>query len=657
MSTSLETFYLPATLEAAQAFLTQGKVPDLPIERAALFAMLMALKNPSISQAALTRTLMDGHELCQLPDREGVADALSELCAELPPDIRVDGSEHLADRGLFFATDAQMAARLWCGPHGCYTDDFQARCRDTLIEQDIRLPDPSEKDNADEMDLSMDEAESRQRPIIHLRGTRDQIVVTTGFAAARSEPIAVTATAGSGKTFLMMILAEHTRGKWTHLAPSEAHRDAFLSRIGGATHVTSKTLAGVAHRAAIEWFQKSGDTRTARPPRMVESYLSLSDQAARTGIPTIGKTSPTAALQLVFRAIGRWCFSGDKELGPQHFGWRVAQTDQYPYIGWAQRIWAEMFAPIGPKDERVFSIRLYHLAKWLDLQGAHLPAMGTLLIDEAHDLSDPWYALLQRYPGGWLTMGDPYQRINGRASRAPVAKTLTMTQSVRTGVRIEPIIRRTMSLHSTPLIDGDFSGSRDNATRYRAYERGSELPERGLRVYGNTWTLLDDALRMRARGGRFRMLHASAKQMIEMARDAISLLRYGDRPRHYNLRSFTHWEEFAENLRHSGHFPMLAAFERGLSPDDIDAVEAAQAPEGTQDLTLGLLEHCKNLEFSQVVMARCCFTAPNERPKDELVKGVYVAMTRVRDELWLPGDALDRLTDQLGALQDHGDDI
>jgi hypothetical protein len=58
------------------------------------------------------------------------------------------------------------------------------------------------------------------------------------------------------------------------------------------------------------------------------------------------------------------------------------------------------------------------------------------------------------------------------------------------------------------------------------------------------------------------------------------------------------------------------------------------------------------MEFSQVVMSKCCFTSPNERYKDDLVKGVYVAMTRVQDELWMPGDALDRLSDQVRNLRE-----
>jgi hypothetical protein len=524
------------------------------------------------------------------------------------------------------------------------------------MDQDIRLLDPEERDNADGSDYFDDDKEMRPRPIIHFRGTRDQIVATTAFAAAASEPIGVIATAGSGKTHLMMALAAHVPGKWTHLASSDAQRDAFLGRIGKSTQVTSRTLANVAHQAASEWFQKSRDTRSARPSQMAVSYLTPTEQAVRAGIPTLGNAPPVLALQTLFRAISRWCYSSDRQIGFQHFDrWRIAPTDKAAYLGWAQRIWTEMFAPTG--KERVFSVRLYHLVKWLDIEGASLPAMGTLMIDEAHDLSDPWYALLQRYPQGWLTMGDPYQRIVGHAARPPAAKTLTMAQSVRTGVRIEPMIRRTMGLISASQLDGGFSGSRNHATRYRAYENGTDLPAQGLRVYGNTWTLLDDALRMRARSGSFRMLDPSEKQMDEMAKQAISLFRYGDRPKHYHLRDTTSWDMLAENLRQSGHTHVLSAIERGLSPADIDAVVAAQAPDGEQELTLGVLEHCRNREFSQVVMARCCFTSPNERPKDELVKGVYVAMTRVRDELWLPGDALDRLTDQLGALRDDDGDI
>lgn len=315
-----------------------------------------------------------------------------------------------------------------------------------------------------------------------------------------------------------------------------------------------------------------------------------------------------------------------------------------------------MFEPIHPREQRVLPLNLYHLVKWLDLHGAELPSMGTLLIDEAHDLPAPWYSLLRRYPGGWLAMGDPYQRITGRAAQAPHATSLVMTQSVRAGMRVEPLVRRTMGLHDGWLIEGEFQGSRNRATRYHAYEQSAELPLTGLRAYGNAWALLEDALRVKAKGAQFRMLAASETVVLQMAKEAILLRKYGDRPTHYHLRRFTQWSDLAGDLTRTGYSSLVRMFEKGFSVDDLDVLRRGQAALGAEQLTLGLLEHCKNMEFGQVAMAKCCFTSPNERPKNELVKGVYVAMTRVENDLWMPGDALDRLSDQLNNLQDDAAD-
>jgi len=38
---------------------------------------------------------------------------------------------------------------------------------------------------------------------------------------------------------------------------------------------------------------------------------------------------------------------------------------------------------------------------------------------------------------------------------------------------------------------------------------------------------------------------------------------------------------------------------------------------------------------------------PSGRERDKLVKSVYLAMTRLRDEIWLPGDAMDRPVDEV----------
>lgn len=305
-----------------------------------------------------------------------------------------------------------------------------------------------------------------------------------------------------------------------------------------------------------------------------------------------------------------------------------------------------MSASLPPKQERIFSFSLYHLVKWLDISGADIPAMGTLLLDEAHDLPAPWYSLLRRYPEGWVTMGDPYQCLSGRAPKAPQAKALTMIQSVRAGGQAIPLFRSIIDSHSERLVDDIIVGSRDHVTRPCTYSTSDTLPQIGLRVYGSVWKMLEDALRIKADSGRFHFLRASENELIEAVRDAILLRRSGDRPKSYQLRQFKSWEDLAKYLEGNGHTNIVRLFDRGFNENHLDELTKKQSER--YPLTFGLLEHCKNLEFSTVMMSPCCFFKHADvRSKDEgdkRIRAIYVAMTRVRDELWLPADALERLT-------------
>lgn len=658
MSRSLPTFYLPITVAVARDFFNNGRVPDAPVERSALMAALLALHTDIRSFAALGDVLRDTQDIFFGPERDRAAEDLSALRNErLSAETLAQSVDSLADQGVFFATESQMAQGLWRGANGHYTDAFQERCRDTLVDQDVSLADDREDLDADEYfgDEEDQPRSIRERRILSLNGTLDQVRAATVIAANASDPITISATAGSGKTHLMLLLAEKIRGGYTHLAPTKAHRDAFLHR-AGRTAILSKTLANVAHDAAAALIDRRSGTRLVRPPRIGDSMLSLAEQADRIRLPAIGNTHPAGVLAAIYSALRSWSCGEDFQIAHGHFGWRLQPTERDAYVGAAHLVWDRMFEPRDPRQELVLSIKLYHLVKWLDLQEAALPAMGTLLIDEAHDLPAPWYGLLQRYPSGWLAMGDPYQRITGRASQAARAKSLVMTQSVRAGVRLEPMIRRTLGMHDGSLIEGEFRGSRNRATRYHAYGQNADLPLTGLRAYGNVWALLEDALRVKAKGAQFRMLPASEKVVDQMTKEAILLRKYGDRPTHYHLRRFTQWDDFADHLARTGYSSLVRMFEKGFSVDDLNVLRRGQAPDGEQQLTLGLLEHCKNMEFSQVAMSQSCFISPNERPKNELVKGVYVAMTRVQNELWTPGDALDRLSDQLKNLHEDSEE-
>lgn len=650
MSSHLSAYYLPVTQKTAEDFLSHGAVPDQLIERVGLFVMVMASQSQDMLRANLSRALMELHaEFFDKPK-----DVIEACLLEARNDIQKQDASNifssLLDQGIRFAPKTQMDRRAWCGANGRYTEAFQDDCRDTLIDFEITIePENTDINDGDE-DWDEDGVPAdRVRRRVMLRGPRDQARAAGAIAAASDEHFTLTAYAGTGKTHLLLALAQ-AGGRYTHLAPTAAHRQAFLQRVGSAGGMQSVTLYGLATTMANEFVRK-GNTRWVNPPRVGDSTWSVARQAEVVGIPSIAGETPAIVLLTIHRIIRIWCFSAENEINVEH-ALRAAPAglldDAAAYVEWANKVWTMMSAPLPARQERVLEFKLYHLVKWLDVSGADIPPMGTLLLDEAHDLPAPWYSLLRRYPQGWVTMGDPYQCLSGRVPQAPHAKALTMTQSVRTGEQAMPLFRSVLDRHSERLVDDVLLGSRDHITRPRTYSPNDELPYAGLRVYGSVWKMLEDALRLKNGSGQFQLVQASEKMLTEAARDTILLRRNGDRPRSYQLRQFRSWDALAYHLESNGHANIARLFDRGFNESHVDELVKSQHEGGQGTLTLGLLEHCKNMEFSTVTMSGCCFSPTTNMPsrdeRDKHIKAIYVAMTRVRDELWLPGGALDRIT-------------
>lgn len=598
MSHRLPVYYLPVTEAVANDFITLGAIPAELIERVALLVMLMAGQSEGALRANLSRALFDLYAQFLGKPKDVVEAQLREIRDAVEPKNFGDLHACLLGQGVRFAPQEKMAARAWCGADGHYNSLFQDRCRDTLteyeitIEPEVDLDDP-EGDNRygdDEEDGSSD----RVRRRVSLRGPLDQARVARAITAASDEHFSMSAYAGTGKTHLLLALAE-AGGRYTHLAPRVAHRHAFLHRSGGTGSIKSITLYGLANKMAEDLVRKRS-TRWINPPRVEESTWSLERQIAAIGLPSIAGEPPTQVLRKILQIIGAWCFSQDNEINVEHARRFVrigALEDKAAYVEWAKRVWAEMSASLPTKQERAFTFRLFHLVKWLDVNGADIPRMGTLLLDEAHDLPAPWYSMLRRYAQGWVAMGDPYQCLSGTAPRAPQAKALVMAQSVRTGEQAIPLFRTVLGQHSETLVDDEIRGSRDHVTRYRPYSPTDELPRTGLRVYGSVWRLLEDALRIKNGGGRFRLVQASKEELTKAAQDAILLRQSGDRPQSYQLRQFRTWDALSHYLETSGYANVVRLFERGFNKTKLDELVSSQDANEHGSLNMGMLEHCK----------------------------------------------------------------
>lgn len=641
-------YYLPVTRTVVEAFLDTGRAPSLSVVRAGLLAVMLASSASGIERGALSRAIADADRMFgRFTEAGGSADAeaLIQLRAGLSQIPRAQLWEILLERGIEFAPDEHMAARAWCGPDGRYSDVFQDRCRDTLIEYHMRQADAGS--DLDDIQDERDVVESRTRQVI-VRGTSDQARVAYALAADPDEHFELRAYAGSGKTHLALALAAQSR-RCVHLAAHKASQEAFVLRTG-STGIQSITVARFVTDLAAEQI-RLGRARLRRPLRLQASTLSLEAQAQFAGLPPVASDPPQRVLAKILQAIRRWCYSDQVALAVEHFdAIAISPADKPAYVALAQRFWELMFEANGSGTNQPFTLHTYHLIKWLDLLQAHIPSMGTILVDESHELPSPMFALLDRYEEGWVVMGDPYQSVTKRAPRAIHARGLIMVQSVRTGRQVMPLIRSVLELHGEQLVDDAIAGSRDHITRHHVYTRQDALPSTGLRVYGTEWQLLEDALRIKEAGGSYWFIPASAHFLRRSVADAIELHKFGVTPKHqFHLSPFRDWTMLAQHLTDIGQHRIARLFDRGFGLGNLDALFGGAAPQGECCITLGLLEHCKNLEFSTVVMSPCCFNPPkntrNPRKWDALVKAAYVAMTRVRDELWIPGEAIDALAD------------
>lgn len=642
---SQQPYYLPVSRRVADLFLSDGSIPELFIERVGLLSMLVAASKPGMGHPALGRLIVEADASLYKVDASEVAHQLQEMRSEfahVEPDVL---TASLVAQAIEFAPEDKIADRSWCGGNGRYAPSFQEACRATLHEFEFAV-DAQDDSGSSELDNDDEPSESPSRRWVKSSGTRDQIVVAKAFMADPYEHFSLTAYAGTGKTHLVFALAEGGR-KYTHLAPSRAQQFAFQQRVGSSA-IESKTLFELAIGIANKFVQERS-TRWVKPPQIRDSNWPFARQAEVTGISGVDGAEPYQVLQDVLAALRNWCHSQDEEISHHHLPRKlklISSPSKDVYIGYAGRVWDLMFAVDGSKAEQIFSIKIYHLVKWFGLAGASIPPLGTLLVDEAHDLSGGWYHMLSRYQQGLVTMSDPYQSVFSGIGDVEHAKTFRMTQSVRTGEQAMPFVREVLGYHSEKLVAEPIIGSKDHITRPKLYDKGSKLPEEGLRVYGSEWFMLEDALRLKDAGALFRFVPASGDALRSSVMDAINLKKYRDRPKSYHLRTFSSWSELASHLSDIGCPKVVRLFERGFDVEHLEALFKAQSQEVEQRVLLGLLEHCKNLEYSTVMMSNCCFVDTfRKSEKDLFFRSVYVAMTRVHDELWLPGDAMGRLSD------------
>jgi len=635
MAKHVVPFFLPIRRTTVAALVDRDVLPTAPAELAAVMAIALLRKTPALTAREIERALCDAQSLVQT-DPAAAAEPIAALWKALGPVSIEDLEDLLSSRHIVFAPSRGMP--FGDEPIERYDSDFQAEMQTPLhtVELDVYSIFDDRDDDGDAYDEDRPDP-----PRITLTGTREQTLSANTVISMLDDHIDIDAYAGTGKTHLIMAMAERAPSAFTYIAPFQVHmhggRQAASWRWTG---IRTRTLFELATETARPLHAAMG----TRPLRIGEGDAPASERARIVGITGIGSWSASQVVEVAERAINAWSESDSPALFKQHFRTTDGPAADQALLAAAESLWRAMWDPRIPG--RPFRMRLSHLVKWLNLQGAAPEAtLGTLLVDEAHDLMPSWRQFLDRHRGGCVLLGDPYQRLTGRMPRHGRNKLVMMSQSFRMGMHGEHAVRRTLERAPDQRLFDTFKGSRSHVTRVRHWRsRGDELQD-GLRVYANEWALLEDAQRLKQEGGRYRLLPASARDLRRLVTGAVTLFNQSEPDWRLHAGGYRTWNDLAAALVRDGRDKVVRLFERGYNLARFEDMLAGQALEGEEKITLGLVPHVKNLESSSVALNPCCFTEAQARHGHVPAHAVYLAMSRVRDELWLPGDAFNRLSE------------
>lgn len=637
-------YFLPLSETALAAFLDVGQIPASALERAGLFAAALC-QGRAHHSAALTR-LID--QACALfaaqPDD---ADAqFKALAAGMPGQLN-DALQALAAQSVVLGPDAVVAEFCRMSPTDYPVDPFQAACRTTLEPHTIRFYTDAAGEEPDDVGIDVAQAPAYVERTHDY--TAEQARALRAIVANDDEHIDLDAYAGAGKTHLILQLLDSATRRYTYIAPRPSQVQAFRRRLSGALPIEILSQISFANQIAGAAFRQ-GILGTAFRPTFQISKASFRDIAQRIGLQPIGNHAPTSVLRVAFDGIAAWCRSPAERLEPRHFVRALpwAMVDAGPYIAAAEHVWRCMFDPAVQKTT-LLSLNVDHIGKWLALHRARIPTLwGTLLIDEGHDMSPAWKGLLSGYEGSVISLGDPNQRLVGRAPRFATGMKLEIAQSVRQGRLVEQLVNETVALDATGFFDGPFEGSADQPTLTRTYTSWDEVPGSGARVYGNPWRLLEEAQRLAAAGVPFG-IHpdtlTSVGREVNRGEEA-----YREMTSHGG--SSQRWEALLAECNEQDMPQIPRMFMRGYNRDRF--IELGQRLAEFHDATLQLLlvEHAKNTEFAVVAMSMCCFrTGFGRGYAHNPVRAAYTAMTRGTQQLWLPAGALDELGQSIARFQ------
>jgi hypothetical protein len=449
----------------------------------------------------------------------------------------------------------------------------------------------------------------------------------------------VEALAGSGKTTLCEFVGEILgHRKMIYLAFNKLMAEQAHKRLGAM--MDSRTMDGLAYAVVKPW-EIWGEKRLQRSKIPLWSLIG---DALRLP-PTFGAFRRGALARLVYQAVLKFCYSDDREIGPQHMpDVQLAAGEKHCLRIWAIQLWDRMVAvdqdiPVPPAQ----------VLKWWQLRGAPLN-YDVVLYDEAQDACPAFAHILQRSSALRLPIGDSHQQLYEWRGAKDIMKqmggsTFPLTLSWRFGAEIAALSNSILKSKATPP-EFLVVGSSGVSSKVRLYDRPDSYPEWPVTILARTNAqVFQCAIQIAQRGHRLHVV-GDIDDLRWLLLDALRLYR-GEPAQHPRLMCFPTWNDLVSETHltgepelrrvceiiHSQHNTLESQLEELKRRHEIDPLRASAI--------LATTHKVKGREWDRVMLLKD-FIQPSDLStlapahRDAELNILYVAVTRARRELYLP---------------------
>ncbi|WP_207849567.1 MULTISPECIES: hypothetical protein [unclassified Pseudomonas] len=621
--------YLPVTDETCASLLqpegatTLGELTDAQLAAVLVIQNLAQAAEKDLTAAAAEKVL--ARLIAWAVD--GRTGLLSEAQRLFDPRQLYFGLNALRRLNLRLLLAEEVAAQDYLLPDGKWDDEFKTRHHAVNNPFSQQMISPIQRER-------------------WLSPAQDKLVRT--FRANLDEDLHVQGYAGIGKSHLLGALTECLEPRKTLLLARTPEKLATLSQRMG---ITGDRKPGITFEAFAR-----GLIHGRRPQTTATAARLASKQSVAQALNILGFRGHDAqrTFNVCLETLERYCQSRDYSLSAQHlpyFQLSLSSLESKVLLEYSSRVWSYLEA--NPAWGRQSGFEALLLIKRASLAGCVVPPRYThVLIDESQDIPASLLQIIERGRQVLITLGDEYQHASrDLVKRKREVRQSDITYSVRSGRNVERLVNPLISRHSEKT-KVPFEGASEADVGIEFYPQGFVPPEGCVVLTASPWDTMMWAMQLHDANCLFSFPDMKAQRDLEhFMTTAIELFKvdyysaeHSEKGPHRYFSDLPDWQQVRAANRFDEAFLWVEAeLQKGFKVADLTRLIRMIGAPGKSCMLMQAQE-AGGMEFDRVLLTPELLTNVKFKDAyafDERICAVYIAISRARQQLFLPYDVVE----------------